>query len=364
MASALSDLVRAEPKLVSVLTADSLSRLSATGSSQEWREALARMVLRNKVWGVRRKSEFLSSYTIEKTEEILASFSLDAGLASQCGLEERAGQTWLDAVHQLLKASAGDTPADLWARVEEHPMVQYIHAQCQTCGNRIPDQYPSPEDPNLTEETPNEAEQQFVRAGWFRGPRGPVVFVYRCPECGQTSRWYRSVFPEITLNPSRWGRLCGEQEDLKLWLAKYLGVRLRVCCPLDWDHVWTEVFDGTFWQPLDPNCINFARRLHEGIGAWTGVLALGSQLSGNATQDSEDVTQAYLSRASPKVEEMSTWLEMISAARADASGRSTQSHTLCGHVLDQAGFDHARVTEELQMAQLDFDKGIDWWDLV
>lgn len=84
-------------------------------------------------------------------------------------------------------------------------------------------------------------ERPFVRAGWFRGPRGAVVFSYSCPDCQAVSRWYRAVHPEITLNPRKWGRLCGETEDLKMWLARYLGVRLRVCCPLDWDHVWTEV---------------------------------------------------------------------------------------------------------------------------
>lgn len=27
-----------------------------------------------------------------------------------------------------------------------------------------------------------------------------------------------------------------------------------VCVPLDWDHVWTEIFDGCQWIPLDRNC--------------------------------------------------------------------------------------------------------------
>jgi hypothetical protein len=35
------------------------------------------------------------------------------------------------------------------------------------------------QDPNLTEEEPMAAERPFIRAGWFRGPRGAVVFVYR-----------------------------------------------------------------------------------------------------------------------------------------------------------------------------------------
>lgn len=40
-----------------------------------------------------------------------------------------------------------------------------------------------------------------------------LPFTEGCPECQYTSRWFRSSHPEITLNPQRWGRLCGEQED-------------------------------------------------------------------------------------------------------------------------------------------------------
>jgi len=117
-------------------------------------------------------------------------------------------------------------------------------------GRHVPDVHPAPDDPNLTEAEPSEEERPFVRGGWFRGPRSAVVFVYRCPDCGETSRWFRATRPEVTLNPKRWERLCGEQEDLKMWLARYLGIRLRMCCPLDWDHVWTEVFDGDEWVPI------------------------------------------------------------------------------------------------------------------
>ena len=28
-----------------------------------------------------------------------------------------------------------------------------------------------------------------------------VVFVYRCPDCGETSRWFRAGCPEAMLNP-------------------------------------------------------------------------------------------------------------------------------------------------------------------
>ena len=39
------------------------------------------------------------------------------------------------------------------------------------------------QDPNLSEEEPTDSEKPLVRAGWFRGPKGPVVFVYRSLDC-------------------------------------------------------------------------------------------------------------------------------------------------------------------------------------
>ncbi|CAK9018514.1 unnamed protein product [Durusdinium trenchii] len=260
----------------------------------------AEQVLRKKVWSVRKKWELLGSYSHEKTEEVLASFELPKPLAERCGLPFE-GATWLDAVKALCSSPCG--PVELWQRVEAHPIVEYVHVQCQNCGHQVPDTFPADEDPNLSEEEPTDSEKPLVRAGWFRGPKGPVVFVYRCPSCGCTSRWFRSVHPEITLNPRRWGRLCGEQEDLKAWLAKYLSIPLRVCVPLDWDHVWTEVFNGDRWVPLDQNCLHFARRLHEGIGAWTHVLAIGTPGSGDVLEATEEVTEAYLRHAEGSAEE-------------------------------------------------------------
>ncbi|CAE8696836.1 unnamed protein product, partial [Polarella glacialis] len=366
--TSLPALIRQKPGLLSVLTAEARAELEeascrpeAPEQSRAWDQDLARLVLRSKVWSVRRKWELLGSYSPEQSEAVLASFQLPAAVAAQCGLPEHDGFTWLDAVQELKKASAGETPVQLWQRVENHPMVQYVPAQCQDCGRHIKDTYPAPEDPDLVEEEPTEEERPFVRSGWFRGPRGPVVFVYRCRDCGQTTRWFRSLHPEVTLNPRRWGRLCGEQEDLKAWLARYLGVRLRVCCPLDWDHVWTEVWDGTAWKPLDPNCLNFARRLQEGIGSWTRVLAIGTPGSGKDAADageaSEEVTEAYFARAGGSPEELRNWRATVDAARADASGASTQSRTLCGHVLQVARFDDLRITQELRSAQADFDLG-------
>ncbi|CAK0876963.1 unnamed protein product [Prorocentrum cordatum] len=236
-----------------------------------------------------------------------------------------------------------------------------------TPGEVVPDQHPAPEDPNLTEEPPTDEERPFVRSGWFRGPRGPVAFVYRCPDCGASSRWFRASHPEVTLRPARWGRLCGEQEDLKKWLASYLGVRLRVCLPLDWDHVWTEVWDGSAWVPLDPDCVNFARRLNEGIGSWTGVVAVGTPASGPgpaaAQEASQDVGEAYLLRAGGSDEEVAAWRGQVAAARADPSGAATQAKTLCGWLLQAVGWGPDRVTAELRAAQAGYDGGQEWWEL-
>jgi len=358
-------LARAEPELLSVLTANALARLRASAADEGWERQVARLILRSKVWSVRKKWETLSGYSAKRSEEVLASFVLPLEVAVQSGLPKREGFTWLDALRELQRSAAGEPPLQLWKRMERHPMVQYVHAQCQSCGRKIPDDSNAPEDPNLKEEPPTEQERPFVRAGWFRGPRGPVVFVYTCPDCGETSRWFRSLHPEVMLNPRRWGRLCGEQEDLKAWLARYLGVHLRVCVPLDWDHVWTEVWDGEGWQPLDPNCVNFARRLHEGIGSWTAVLALGTPGSGgnSPAEATEDATEAYLARAQGTSEELEAWRSQIAAAIADPSGALTQSRTVCGHVLHLAGFGPEGRGAELRRAQADFDAGRDWWDL-
>ncbi|CAE6950747.1 sec61a [Symbiodinium sp. KB8] len=317
----------------------------------------AQALLAGKVRGVRRKWELLGSYSAERTEEILASFRLGASLAERCGLEKAEGQSWLDAVRLLRRRSEelDESPAALWQRVERHPIAEYVHVQCQSCGHLIPDSFPAEEDPNLSEEEPQPEERPFVRAGWFRGPRGAVVFVFRCPDCGAVSRWFRATHPEVTLNPNRWGRLCGEQEDLKAWLAQYLGVRLRVCLPLDWDHVWTEVFDGDSWRPLDPNCVDFARRLNEGIGSWTHVLAIGTPGSGDMVAATEEVTEKYLRMAKASEDEVTAWRRQIHSAREDPTGQDTQSRTSHGHTLLCAGLEDHEITAELRAAQRAFD---------
>ena len=102
--------------------------------------------------------------------------------------------------------------------------------------------------------------------------------------CGSTSRWFRSSAAAVTINPQRWGRLCGEQEDARAALAAYLGVPLRTALPLDWDHVWSEYrtdAEEESWAIHegvgDAPAANFAQRLEEGIGAWSVVLVIAAE---------------------------------------------------------------------------------------
>ena len=53
--------------------------------------------------------------------------------------------------------------------------------------------------------------------------------------------------------------------------------------PLDWDHVWSETLrdGGGGWhiheRPGEAPAANFAGRLDEGIGAWSGVLCVAEE---------------------------------------------------------------------------------------
>lgn len=218
------------------------------------------------------------------------------------------------------------------------------------------------------EPLPDEASK--VCSGWFRGPRGRKVFLLTCKQCGQESRWFRSTSPEVILNPCRWGRLCGEQEDLRAWLASILGVELRAGIPLDWDHVWSECRVGgadeesSRWQVLDGNARNFAARLDEGIGAWTFVLTLGSnpKLCGDASEEYLRC-QAEGGRADDRlVGEMQRWREVVHQSRLDSSGQTTQTRTLNGHVLHRAGFTAEHITRILQHAVSDHGHS-EWWQM-
>ena len=145
---------------------------------------------------------------------------------------------WSGAVEEM-KASAAGSKEALWAQVMAHEMTAYVPVQCQSCGHRVPDETtPGNTDAEvgLSEAAPTAEEAPLVRGGWYRGPRGPVVFALRCPACGAGSRWFRSAAAAVTLTPRRWGRLCGEQEDARAALAAHLHIPLRVAVPLDWEH--------------------------------------------------------------------------------------------------------------------------------
>ena len=317
--------------------------------------------------------------------------------------------TWFDALAQLKEIAASSSSSrhitngngnkmsrnSLWRLILDHPMTGYVPVQCQKCGHVVPDETKSKltdEDVGLTEVEPTPAmesvenigeEQEILelRGGWFRGPRRPVVFVLNCPKCNAVSRWYRSSHPKIILNPNRWGRLCGEQEDLRLDLASYLNIQIRTCVPLDWDHIWSEFREdhndeqerqgvdsksSGGWQVHDPNARNFAVRLDEGIGSWTGVLAISPipELCSDVTDDYLQCTQINdVGRADIEHEsQMYRYRNMVQKARHDSTGTVTQAGTLNGYVIQRANFTSRDITNEMQKAASEYGTK-DWWQV-
>ena len=279
--------------------------------------------------------------------------------------------TWRDCLSRLQEL-AGNSCESLWSQIIAHPMTEYVPNQCQHCGHVVPDETTpgnSDSEVGLSEVLPTASEQPFVRAGYYRGARSAVVFLLQCSECGEQSRWFRSSAAQVILNPNRWGRLCGEQEDLRAALARHLNVPLRAIFPLDWDHVWSEQrreADGV-WVPCqgpgDAPTANFAGRLDEGIGAWTRVLAISAD-----SEQTADVTDEYLEccgaggRADAALDkDMPRYRKVVGAACVDASGAATQAKTLNGHVLHRAGFGTGEVTAILRRAVA--DHGVrGWWE--
>ncbi len=294
--------------------------------------------------------------------------------------------TWWEALERLQELSEGDSIA-LWRLILDHPMTAYVPMQCQNCGHVVPDASSERDDIDigLSEVDPMVGEDLLeIRGGWFRGrPRAAKILQLDCPDCRSVTRWYRSSHPQIILNPNKWGRLCGEQEDLRLALAKCLGIQLRTCIPLDWDHVWSEYGTSTLkgvsppgsidWQVQDDSAKNFAVRLDEGIGAWTGILGIHP----NPTL-CQDLTSEYLQcrKTSANGEvfshsgraevvhsaEMSRYSKIVKNARLDESGATTQAKTMVGHLLQQAGMTADDVTNELKRAALDYGKK-GWWEV-
>ncbi|OEU10450.1 hypothetical protein FRACYDRAFT_246844 [Fragilariopsis cylindrus CCMP1102] len=285
-------------------------------------------------------------------------------------------KTWYDAMNQLrdycqrLICNNDDLDDDnhnndsidgyykamLWEHVLNHPITSYVPVQCQSCGHIIPDEYNT--DPinsnttaaaaatadadaniGLTEVEPTFEEQPFVRTGWFRGPRllKPKVFQLDCPKCKHVSRWYRSRSPQMILNPNRWGRLCGEQEDLRLDLANYLSI-------------------------------------DEGIGSFTRIFAICP-----TPNDCGDITDVYFLKAcrhsyshnkdhnqavgddnvnnnNNEVEEesMNRYYQIIDEARRDNTGSKTQSNTVNGYAIHRSKLTATEVSKEIQNAVKDY----------
>jgi predicted RNA-binding Zn-ribbon protein involved in translation (DUF1610 family) len=273
----------------------------------------------------------------------------------------------------------------LWEDVLDHQMTSYVPMQCQSCGHVVPDDLRSTktdEEIGLSEVDPTPDEAPYVRGGWFRGPRpSSKVLQLQCPACGSTTRWFRSRHPRIVLNPNKWGRLCGEQEDLRLDLASYLGVSIRTCLPLDWDHVWSEFSvaanreiatcsdDGQHhkWNLHDDNDRNFVARLDEGIGSFTFVWAISPN-----PDWCEDVTDSYLScqnkeppgRAQDNFHlEMEQYRRLIDKARSDNTGSSTQARTVYGYAIHRAGLTSDHITAEMKRAVKEYGTQ-PWYRLV
>ena len=310
----------------------------------------------------------------EVVEDALQYYTLPMDLQEQLALKYGTPlpTTWHESLDQLKSLSAEDDSYDwgkLWRLILDHPMTSYVPVQCQSCGHIVPDQYPTQQsdaEVGLQEIAPTGDELE-LRAGWFRGPRQAVVFELTCTSCSAVSKWYRSGHPQILLNPNRWGRLCGDQEDLRLTLAEYLNIPVRLAVPLDWDHVWSEYSNAssTTWQVEDNSARNFCCRLDEGIGSWTRVWAIHPN-----PKWCKDVTRDYLTiqrnggRADNNIDDktMERYEKIIRDARLDKSGELTQAKTVNGYILLRANLSHDSITKELQRAAIDFGTK-EWWEL-
>jgi hypothetical protein len=346
---------------------------------QECHEALAQACIRRIAYRCLDKYARLLS-TADTVEDALKFYTLPNELqqriATKYPIENTPPPTsWYEALNQLKELATTDGILDqgkLWCMILDHPMTSYVHMQCQICGHKVVDQYPlqqTDEEVGLKELQPTGDELE-LRAGWFRGPRKGVVFEFTCLECQHVSHWYRSGHPKVILNPNKWGRLCGDQEDLRLTLADYLKIPVRLVVPLDWDHVWSEYqssSSNTSWEVQDGSARNFARRLDEGIGSWTRVWAISSN-----AEWCQDVTREYLMyrrvggradhRNNHDSNEMSRYKETVRKAQNDSTGQLTQAKTCYGYMLARANFTDDVITKELQRAATEYgDK--EWWQL-
>ena len=351
-------------------------KTSSAENEDHWHyhRVVAEALIRRKVFKVLDK--YIEIASPERVEEALKYHTLPEQLKHEL-VNKYGGNpptTWFDALGQLRDFC--DNPETLWEQILDHPMTSYVPVQCQSCGD-----YVVPDDGNasasedaklgLTEEEPLPEEKPLVRTGWFRGPRMvPRVFVLDCPRCGSISRWFRSRDPRVILNPRRWGRLCGEQEDLRLDLANYLGfISIRTLIPLDWDHIWSEfrIIDSDIenncddqsscWRLRDDDG-NFAARLNEGIGSWTRILAVSPN-----PDFCRDVTNEYLSvtcqggKASDHImSDMQQHRLRVMKTREDHSGSSTQAGTVNGYAIHRAGLTSAEITLIMERAAKEYGR--------
>lgn len=121
------------------------------------------------------------------------------------------------------------------------------------------------------------------------------------------------------------------------------------------------------WQVHDENARNFAVRLDEGIGSFTGVLAISP--NPNLCMD---VTDEYLQcrksvddrgRADQQHEsQMTRYRDVVVKARKDSTGSITQAGTLNGYVIQRANLTSHDVTNEMRKAALEYgSRG--WWQV-
>ena len=361
---------------------------------QQRNVAIAKALIRRIVYKCLHKYSTISSKSdIEKALKYhVLPKEMQANLHSKYGPDEgNLPNSWYDAIQQLqnyCKLICDDTDdyvaykRALWEHILTHPITAYIPVQCQSCGYIVPDEYNSnvnDADIGLSEVEPSPEEKPHVRTGWFRGPRlEPKVFQLDCPNCGHVSRWYRSRSPYIILNPNKWGRLCGEQQDLILDLANYLDINIRTILPLDWDHIWSEYqvddddglssYSNTWNLQNNADERNFVVRLDEGIGYFTRIFAICTN-----PISSGDVSDLYFNfRLDEKFgRNINRYQQMMEEARNDESGLKTQSHTVNGYAIDRSKLTTAEITKEIQNSVEDYcynkksneNTHISWYDI-
>lgn len=342
------------PHLAANLNRAALSVLvAAEGGGDDGYRIAATLALRHKVWQCRNKERVYHSYTKEQSEAAMRRWEIPASWAEKFGLPAEAGYTWLDAV-QRVKASAtaeaeaegrpAPGPGELWRKLSGLMgwMFGYKQSRCLECGSQ---------EGKTTVDIPRTDEEKDRRFN-LEGR----VYVLDCANCGKKTRWWRSQAPEICLNPNNWGRRCGEQSDMKVWFAGYIGVGHRYVISVDNDHIWTESWNDDSGQ--------FAQGHVHGNG-WTEIVAIGSSLPGSgpgAEMASEHVTERYLTNLWPG-DKTAPQRARVDARRADETGKNTQLHTLIGYACARGGLDAAGVTAVLRAAQRDYSAGRDFADL-